>query len=197
MLLCGLFSSCGKWGWVTLRYSSWASHYRGFSCCRAQPLGCVGSVVATSRLQSTGSIVMAHGLSCSMAWGIFADQGSNLCLLHWHVNSLPLSHHGSPAKHSTEEEVGVQSPEFTNGRASHIDSQAYELSIAPHFSCLESSFMDTGHRNNTRRTTGSLLCLSAYVHYGLVHLFIDPMRKSVFLFIWIPKVRILAWCSVT
>ena len=28
--------------------------------------------------------------------GIFPDQGSNLCLLHWQVESLPLSHQGSP-----------------------------------------------------------------------------------------------------
>ena len=28
--------------------------------------------------------------------GIFLDQGSNLCLLRWQVDSLPLSHQGSP-----------------------------------------------------------------------------------------------------
>ena len=37
------------------------------------------------------------GLSCSRACGIFPDQGSNPCLLHWQVDSLPLSHEGSPA----------------------------------------------------------------------------------------------------
>ena len=40
---------------------------------------------------------MAHGLSCSTAHGIFPDQGSNPCLLHWQVNSLPLSSQGSLA----------------------------------------------------------------------------------------------------
>ena len=42
---------------------------------------------------------MVHGLSCSMAYGIFPDQGSNPCLLHlfhWQADSLPLSHQGSP-----------------------------------------------------------------------------------------------------
>ena len=34
-----------------------------------------------------GSIVVAHGLSCSAAWGIFPDQGQNLCPLHWQVDS--------------------------------------------------------------------------------------------------------------
>ena len=39
---------------------------------------------------------MVHGLSCSMAHGIFPDQGSNACLLHWQEDSLPLSHQGNP-----------------------------------------------------------------------------------------------------
>ena len=33
---------------------------------------------------------MAHGLSCSVACGIFPDQGSNLCPLHWQADSYPL-----------------------------------------------------------------------------------------------------------
>ena len=37
------------------------------------------------------------GLSWSVAHGIFSDPGWNLCLLHWQVDSLPLSHQGSPA----------------------------------------------------------------------------------------------------
>ena len=36
------------------------------------------------------------GLSSSAACGIFPDQGSNPHLLHWQVDSLPLSHQGSP-----------------------------------------------------------------------------------------------------
>ena len=31
---------------------------------------------------------MAHGLSCSVACGIFPDQGSNLCPPHWHSDSF-------------------------------------------------------------------------------------------------------------
>ena len=37
-----------------------------------------------------------EGLSCSKACVIFLDQGLNPCLLHWQVDSLPLSHQGSP-----------------------------------------------------------------------------------------------------
>ena len=39
---------------------------------------------------------MAHGLSCSAACGIFTDQGSNPCPLHWQADSQPLRHQGSP-----------------------------------------------------------------------------------------------------
>ena len=55
-----------------------------------------GSEVAAPRLQSPGSIVVAHGLSCSTACGIFPDQRLKSCLLHWQMDSLPLSHQGSP-----------------------------------------------------------------------------------------------------
>ena len=43
-----------------------------------------------------GSAVVAHGLSCSTVCGIFPDQGSNLCPLHWQADSQPLRHQGSP-----------------------------------------------------------------------------------------------------
>ena len=62
------------------------SHCRGgWTSCRGQALGHMGSVV------------VAHGLNCSEACGIFQDQGSNLCLLHKQVASLPRDHQGSPA----------------------------------------------------------------------------------------------------
>ena len=44
----------------------------------------------------TGSVIVAHGPSCSAACGIFPDQGSNPCLLHWQADSQPLCHQGSP-----------------------------------------------------------------------------------------------------
>ena len=43
-----------------------------------------------------GSAVVAHGPSCSAACGIFPDQGSNPCPLHWQADSQPLRHQGSP-----------------------------------------------------------------------------------------------------
>ena len=61
-----------------------------------QHLQPVGSVVAFPRLESTGSITVVPGLSCSVACEISLDQGSSPCLLHWQEHSLPLSHQGSP-----------------------------------------------------------------------------------------------------
>ena len=63
---------------------------------RLQSLWHVGSAVAAHGLQSTGSVALAHGLCCSMACGVLLHQGSNPCLLYWQVDSLPLSHQGSP-----------------------------------------------------------------------------------------------------
>ena len=53
-------------------------------------------------LQSTGSrragsVVVAHGPNCSAACGIFPDQGSNPCPLHWQVDSQSLCHQGGPS----------------------------------------------------------------------------------------------------
>ena len=66
----GLFSSCEQG--LLSNCSVWASHCSGFCCCGAWALGCV-----------VGSVVGARGLICSVACGIFPDQGSNLCPLHW------------------------------------------------------------------------------------------------------------------
>ena len=43
-----------------------------------------------------GSVIVSHGPSCSAACGIFPDQGSNPCPLHWQADSQPLRHQGSP-----------------------------------------------------------------------------------------------------
>ena len=49
--------------------------------------GAWASVVVTRGLYSTGSIVMVHGFSCLVTCGIFSDQGSNPCPLHWQADS--------------------------------------------------------------------------------------------------------------
>ena len=76
------FSSWSEQGLLSSR-GAWASHCGGFSCCRIQVLG------------TPASLVVAHKHSCPMACGIFPDQGSNWCPLHWQADSLPLDHQGS------------------------------------------------------------------------------------------------------
>ena len=55
----------------------------------SRPLWSTGS-------RRAGSVIVARGPSCSAACGIFPDQGSNPCPLHWQADSQPLCHQGSP-----------------------------------------------------------------------------------------------------
>ena len=79
------FSSCGKRGPLS------SSRCAGLSLSRPLLLRSTGSSHA-------GSVVVAHGPSCSAACGIFPYQGSNPCALHWQADSQPLRHQGSPKK---------------------------------------------------------------------------------------------------
>ena len=47
------------------------------------------------RCSNAGSVVVARGLMCSTARGIFLDQGSNPHPLHCQLNSYSLYHEGS------------------------------------------------------------------------------------------------------
>ena len=79
--------------------SSWgaqASPCGGFSCCGAQTLGHVGFSSCKTRALRLGSVIVMHGLCCSKAYRISLDQGSNLCLLYWQADSLPLDDQESP-----------------------------------------------------------------------------------------------------
>ena len=71
------FSSCGKWGPLFIAV-------RG-------PL-----LLRSTGSRRAGSVIVAHGPSCSAACGILPDQGSNPCPLHWQADSQPLRHQGSP-----------------------------------------------------------------------------------------------------
>ena len=76
------FSSCSKRGPLII-----AVHW---------PLTIAASLVGSTASRRAGSVVVAHGPSCSAACGIFPDQGSNPCALHWQAVSQPLRHQGSP-----------------------------------------------------------------------------------------------------
>ena len=85
------------WVFVSVRGLSLVAASGGHSSSRCAGL----SLSRPLSLRSTGSrrassVVVAHGLSCSAACGIFPDQGSNPCPLHWQADSQPLRHQGSP-----------------------------------------------------------------------------------------------------
>ena len=66
-----------------------SSRCAGLPLSRPLPLRGTGS-------RRAGSVIVAHGPSCSVACGILPDQGSNPCPLHWQEDSQPLRHQGSP-----------------------------------------------------------------------------------------------------
>ena len=53
-------------------------------------------LLRSTRSRRADSVAVAHGPSCSAACGIFPDQGSNPCPLHWQADPQPLRHQGSP-----------------------------------------------------------------------------------------------------
>ena len=87
--LCWVFVSMRGLSLVAASRGHSSSQCAGLSPSRPLPLRSTGS-------RRTGSVVVAHGLSCSAACGIFLDQGSNPCPLHWQADSQPLRHQGSP-----------------------------------------------------------------------------------------------------
>ena len=109
---------CCKWT------SSWTGHYclvavwelliAVTSLVEPRFWGAWASVVATRGLDSCSPGALEQRLnSCGalasllcVVCGIFLDQGSNPCLLHWQADSLPLSHQGSPPNLFLKTKVG-------------------------------------------------------------------------------------------
>ena len=87
--LCWVFVSVRGLSLVAASGGHSSSRCAGLSLSRPLLLRRTGS-------RRAGSVVVAHGPSCSAACGILPDQGSNPCLLHWQVDSQPLRHQGSP-----------------------------------------------------------------------------------------------------
>ena len=84
-----LFCSCGEPGPLS-SCGAQASRCSGYSRCRAQALrredfSSCGSWARS--LWRPGSVTAAQQPSSPAACGVFPDQGSNLCLLHWQADS--------------------------------------------------------------------------------------------------------------
>ena len=88
--LCWVFVSVRGLSPVAASGGHSSSRCTGLSLSRPLLLRSTGS-------RHAGSVIVAHGPSCSAACGVFPDQGSNPCPLHWQADSQPLRHQGSPA----------------------------------------------------------------------------------------------------
>ena len=85
------------WVFVSVRGLSLAAASGGHSSSRCAGLSLSWPLLLRSTgSRRAGSVVVAHGPSCSEACGIFPNQGSNPCPLHWQADSQPLRHQGSP-----------------------------------------------------------------------------------------------------
>ena len=90
-----LFMTC--WVFVSVQGLSLVAASGGHSSSRCAGLSLSRPLLLRSTgSRRAGSVIVAHGLSCSAACGIFPDQGSNPCPLHWQADSQPLRHQGSP-----------------------------------------------------------------------------------------------------
>ena len=87
--LCWVFVSVRGLSLVVASGGHSSSRCAGLSLSRPLLLRSTGS-------RRAGSVIVAHGPSCSAACGIFPDQGWNPCPLHWQADSQPLHHQGSP-----------------------------------------------------------------------------------------------------
>ena len=78
--LCWVFVSV--WGLSPVVASGGHSSSRCAGLSLSRPL-----LLRSTGSRHAGSVVVAHGLSCSAACGIFPDQGSNPCAPHWQADS--------------------------------------------------------------------------------------------------------------
>ena len=76
-------SSCGEQGLRFVALCCAGFSLQWLPCCRAQALGV------------RASVLVAHGLSSSVACAVFPDQRSNPCPLHWQADSYPLHYLGN------------------------------------------------------------------------------------------------------
>ena len=87
--LCWVFASV--WGLSLVAASGGHSSSQCAVLSLSRPL-----LLRSTSSRHAGSVVVAHGPSCSAARGILPDKGPNPCPPHWQADSQPLRHQGSP-----------------------------------------------------------------------------------------------------
>ena len=80
-----LSSSCGERGHSVAVLGLLMLQTTGSRTHELQWLQRVDSGIVAPGLSMAGSVVVAHGLSCSVPRGIFPDRAMDPCLLHWQV----------------------------------------------------------------------------------------------------------------
>ena len=75
------------WVFVSVRGLSLVAESGGHSSSRCAGLSLSRPLLRSKGSRRTGSVVVAHGPSRSAAYGIFPDQDSNPCPLHWQADS--------------------------------------------------------------------------------------------------------------
>ena len=88
------------WVFVSVQGLSLVAASGGHSSSRCMGLSLSWPLLLRSTgSRRAGSVIVAHGPSCSTACGILPNQGPNPCPLHWQADSQPLCHQGSPSAH--------------------------------------------------------------------------------------------------
>ena len=125
LFIYGCVGSSFLWGLSLVAASGGhsSSQCAGLSLSRPLLLRSTGS-------RRTGSVIVVHGPSCSTACGIFPDQGSNLCPLHWQADSQPLRHQGSPSSCSFKYFWHAQHP-YVLSACEHLGFPTKEDDLVP------------------------------------------------------------------
>ena len=109
------------WVFVSVRGLSLVAASGGHSSSRCADLSLSRRLLLRSTgSRRAGSVVVAHGLSCSAVCGIFPDQGSNPCPLHWQADSQPLRHLGSPKSIFLKKTLKASASSLFIDNCSHI-----------------------------------------------------------------------------
>ena len=127
------------WVFVSVRGLSLVVASGGHSSSRCAGLSLPWPLLLRSTgSRRAGSVVVAHGPSCSVACGIFPDQGSNPCPLHRQADSQPLRHQGSPwmvfdstYTCATHASIGIQNSFITPENSLNSPSQLIPDSHPP------------------------------------------------------------------
>ena len=118
--LCWVFVSVRGLSLVAASGGHSSSRCAGLSLSRPLLLRSTGS-------RRSGSAIVGHGPNRSAACGIFPDQGSNPCPLHWQADSQPLRHQGSPSVLSTVPALRNLQSTFHCNHSKHLPLEQFNV----------------------------------------------------------------------